>query len=66
MDRLARAIDAHAFPKRRRLNVHIGWAVFPDDAAEREGLLTRATNALDEAKARARSGAPGPTLPPLP
>ncbi len=55
LDRVARAIETHAFPKRRRVGVSIGWACFPEDALEREALLARATLSLDEAKARGKS-----------
>jgi diguanylate cyclase (GGDEF)-like protein len=67
VDRLARAIEAHAFPKRRRVGVSLGWAVYPHDAVEREALLARAAVSLDEAKARVRGGspAPAPALRPL-
>jgi diguanylate cyclase (GGDEF)-like protein len=49
--RLAAALGAHSFPRRRRLHVSLGTATFPHQAHDRESLLARAQeSARDEAR----------------
>jgi len=46
-ERVRHAVDAHAFPRRRRLAVAIGVASYPADADGAEALLACATRGLE-------------------
>ncbi|MGH7726145.1 MAG: diguanylate cyclase domain-containing protein [Candidatus Eiseniibacteriota bacterium] len=52
--RLKQLVDAHLFPRRRRLSVSAGVATFPQDGIERGALLAHADLALAAAKSGGR------------
>jgi diguanylate cyclase (GGDEF)-like protein len=60
-ERIREAIDAHSFPRRRRLGVTVAVATYPHDGGDKDTLLARADLALGEAKSRGR----GPSAMPL-
>ncbi len=57
-ERMKDAIDAHSFPRRRRLTVAVAVANCPHDAMDPVALLQRAELALDETRSRGRASAP--------
>jgi diguanylate cyclase (GGDEF)-like protein len=56
-DRLRMVVEAHSFPRRKRLTVSVGIATFPVDAADSVALLVRA----DQALFQSRSDSPKPS-----
>lgn len=48
--RLARAVDTHVFPRRKRLTATTGVAVFPDDGTDPQELLSSADKAVENAR----------------
>lgn len=63
--RMKDAIDAHSFPRRRRLTVAAAVATFPHDAMDPVALLERAEHALEEARSRSRVSSQLPAQRPL-
>jgi diguanylate cyclase (GGDEF)-like protein len=57
-ERVKQAIDAHSFPRRRRLSVTVGIATFPHDAVEKDQLIARADLSLHDAKGKGRLVSP--------
>jgi hypothetical protein len=47
--RIRTEVDAHAFPRRRRLQVGLGVAAWPEGGDDAEGLLARARRDLEGA-----------------
>ena len=63
--RLARAVDSHVFPRRKRLTATTGIAVFPDDGTDPQELLAVADKAVEELRRevpRPSAGAPVATV----
>ncbi len=54
-DRLRSMVEAHSFPRRKRLTVSLGIASFPADAASAEEILKKADSALYLAKKLGRN-----------
>jgi diguanylate cyclase (GGDEF)-like protein len=54
-ERLRRKIEAHAFPRRKRLTVSVGVAAFPADGERGEELLALVDQALYRAKQAGRN-----------
>jgi diguanylate cyclase (GGDEF)-like protein len=49
-DRLRTVVEAHSFPRRKRLTVSVGIATFPADANDSTALLTRADQSLGRSR----------------
>jgi len=63
-DRLRQVVEAHSFPRRKRLTVSVGIATFPADAGDSTSLLLRADQSLDRSRQQAGVGA-GAALKPV-
>lgn len=60
--RLRSVVEAHLFPRRKKLTVSVGVATYPGDAEDPTALLTRADQALFRAR-RAPRGTPAAEFP---
>ena len=57
-ERLRSVVEAHSFPRRKKLTVSVGVATFPADASDPTSLIVRADQSLYQARQAGREAPP--------